>query len=63
MKRAYGRFAFADRHGTVLDNPPLPEEIAGDPVLGALKLVAWPGSDELLPRGGDRGARIAPFKL
>lgn len=45
----------ADRHGTVLDNPPLPEDIAGDPVLGALKLVAWSGNDRLLPRGGERG--------
>ena len=53
-------FTLADRHGTVLDNPPLPEEIAGDPVLGALKLVAWSGNDKLLPRGGDRGAR-APY--
>ena len=48
--------AQADRHGTVLDNPPLPEEIALDPLLGALKLVAWSGNDALLPRGGDRGA-------
>lgn len=46
----------ADRHGTVLDNPPLPEEIALDPILGAFKLVAWSGNDALLPRGGDRGA-------
>ena len=46
----------ADRHGMVLDNPPLPEEIALDPVLGALKLIAWSGDDALLPRGGARGA-------
>jgi hypothetical protein len=51
-----GFYARADRHGTVLDNPPLPEELALDALLGALKLVAWSGNDALLPRGGDRGA-------
>lgn len=49
------RVWLADRHGCVLDNPPLAEEICEDPVLSALKLVAWSGDDSLLPRGGDRG--------
>ncbi|CAL8460737.1 g268 [Coccomyxa elongata] len=44
-----------DRHGCVLDNPPLAEEICEDPVLSALKLIAWSGDDSLLPRGGERG--------
>ena len=39
----------------VLDNPPLPEEICAEPLLGALKLVAWAGDDSLLPRSGARG--------
>ena len=43
----------------MLDNPPLPEELASDTVLGALKLVAWSGDDRLLPRAGDRGAQSA----
>ena len=45
----------ADRDGTVLDNPPLPEEISADPLLGALKLIAWSGNNALLPRSGTRG--------
>lgn len=45
----------ADRDGTVLDNPPLPEEISADPLLGSLKLIAWSGNDEMLPRSGARG--------
>ena len=39
----------------VLDNPPLPEEICAEPLLGALKLVAWAGDDSLLPRLGAHG--------
>ena len=35
--------------------PPLPEAIAYDPILGSLKLIARPGDEALLPRGGDRG--------
>lgn len=49
------RCCVADRNGAVLDNPPLPEEICEDPVLSALKLVAWSGDDSLLPRAGERG--------
>ncbi len=45
----------ADRDGLVLDHPPLPEDIAGDPLLQPLKLVAMAGTDELLPRNGERG--------
>ena len=45
----------ADRDGTVLDAPFLPEAIAYDPILGSLKLIARPGDEALLPRGGDRG--------
>ena len=45
----------ADREGTVLDAPPLPEAIAFDPILGSRKLIARPGDETLLPRGGDRG--------
>ena len=50
-----GGVCCADRDGTVLDNPPLPEEICADPLLGALKLIAWSGNDALLPRSGARG--------
>lgn len=45
----------SDREGTVLDNPWVPEAIALHPTLRYLKLVAWAGCDELLPRGGERG--------
>lgn len=55
MCRLSERCSCADREGTVLDNPPLPEEICGDPLLGALKLIAWSGDDALLPRSGARG--------
>eukprot|EP00983_Pelagomonas_calceolata_P030693 964171-Pelagomonas_calceolata.AAC.1 len=44
-----------DRFGTVLDNPPLAEDICHDPVLRGLKLVAAPGDSNLLPRNGVRG--------
>ena len=39
----------------MLDNPPLLEEICAEPLLGALKLIAWAGDDGLLPRSGVRG--------
>ncbi len=39
----------------MLDAPPLAEEIATDPLLAGLKLVAWAGDDGLLPRRGARG--------
>ena len=45
----------ADRDGVVLDAPPLPEAILYDPILGGRKLIAQPGDEALLPRGGDRG--------
>ena len=45
----------ADRAGTVLDAPPLPEAILFDPILGSRKLIARPGNGALLPRGGERG--------
>ena len=38
-----------------MDNPPLPEEICANPLLGGLKLAAWSGDDKLLPRQGARG--------
>lgn len=44
-----------DTEGNILDNPPLAEDIAQDPVLQGLKLIAWPADDSLLPRGGERG--------
>eukprot|EP01026_Neomeris_dumetosa_P046290 TRINITY_DN3939_c0_g1_i4.p1 TRINITY_DN3939_c0_g1~~TRINITY_DN3939_c0_g1_i4.p1 ORF type:complete len:390 (-),score=60.05 TRINITY_DN3939_c0_g1_i4:233-1321(-) len=44
-----------DEHGTVLDAPPLLEEIALDPVLGDLTLIASVGDEGLLPRLGERG--------
>jgi len=47
--------ALADRSGNILDNPPLVEEIAKDPLLRGLKLIAWSADDTLLPRGGVRG--------
>lgn len=45
----------ADRYGNILDNPPLAEAIATDPLLADVKLVAWPGDTTLLPRQGQRG--------
>ena len=39
----------------MLDNPWVPEAIALHPTLRYLKLVAWAGCDDLLPRGGGRG--------
>ena len=47
--------ASADREGLVQDAPPLGDELAQDPALAALKLVAWPADDTLLPRAGERG--------
>jgi len=44
-----------DRFGSVLDSPPLAEDIARDPELRGLKLVAAPSNNALLPRGGVRG--------
>lgn len=44
-----------DQFGGIMDNPPLAEDIATDPVLGHMKLVAATGLAELLPRGGVRG--------
>ncbi|KAK9809286.1 hypothetical protein WJX73_001102 [Symbiochloris irregularis] len=44
-----------DRNGNVLDNPPLAETIAAEPLLADVRLVAWPGDIRLLPRGGQRG--------
>ena len=45
----------ADRDGNVVDNPALAEELISDPVLRHLKMIAWPGNEALLPRGGERG--------
>lgn len=45
----------ADSEGSILDNPPLAEEIAQDALLQGLKLIAWAADDSLLPRGGARG--------
>lgn len=39
----------------MLDAPPLVHEIAVDPLLGHLKLIAQPLDDKLLPREGSRG--------
>ena len=44
-----------DRDGQVQDAPPLGDELAQDPTLAALKLVAWAADDSLLPRAGERG--------
>lgn len=45
----------ADTDGNILDNPPLADEIAQDPLLQSLKLIAWVADDTLLPRLGERG--------
>lgn len=45
----------ADRDGTVLDAPPLPHEIAADPVLADRRIVAAPADAGLLARSGVRG--------
>lgn len=45
----------ADADGNILDNPPLADEIAQDPLLQGLKLIAWVADDTLLPRLGARG--------
>ena len=39
----------------MLDAPPLAEDIAGDPVLRGLKLVAAVSNPALLPRLAERG--------
>jgi pullulanase/glycogen debranching enzyme len=44
-----------DRDGNVQDAPPVADELAQDPSLAALKLVAWAADDSLLPRTGERG--------
>ncbi|KAL3146430.1 hypothetical protein ABBQ32_003110 [Trebouxia sp. C0010 RCD-2024] len=44
-----------DADGSILDNPPLAEDIAQDPLLQGLKLIAWVADDTLLPRLGERG--------
>ncbi|KAG2422373.1 hypothetical protein HXX76_016097 [Chlamydomonas incerta] len=44
-----------DKFGAVLDAPPLAEDIAGDPVLRDLKLVAAVSNPALLPRLAERG--------
>jgi isoamylase len=44
-----------DPHGGVLDSPPMVEELATDPVLAGLKIIAAPADTSLLPRGGERG--------
>ena len=45
----------ADADGNILDNPPLAEDIAQDPLLQGLKVIAWVADDTLLPRLGERG--------
>lgn len=45
----------ADADGNILDNPPLADDIAQDPLLQGLKLIAWVADDTLLPRLGARG--------
>ena len=52
-----------DRDGLVLDAPPLVEAIAHDPRLRALKLIAAPGDDALLPRGAGSSASDADEEL
>jgi isoamylase len=44
-----------DKFGGVLDNPSLAEEIASDPVLRHLKLIAAVSNPALLPRLAERG--------
>ena len=44
-----------DTDGNILDNPPLADDIAQDPLLQDLKLIAWVADDTLLPRLGQRG--------
>lgn len=44
-----------DSDGFILDAPPLVEALAHDPLLADLMLLATPGDDSLLPRGGSRG--------
>ncbi|KAL0049338.1 hypothetical protein WJX82_011691 [Trebouxia sp. C0006] len=44
-----------DADGNILDNPPLADDIAQDPLLQSLKLIAWVADDTLLPRLGERG--------
>ena len=44
-----------DRDGNVQDAPPVADELAQDPNLAGLKLVAWAADDSLLPRTGERG--------
>ena len=46
---------YADADGNILDNPPLANDIAQDPLLQSLKLIAWVADDTLLPRLGERG--------
>ena len=47
--------ACADSEGSILDNPPLAEEIAQDGLLQGMKMIAWAPDDSLLPRAGARG--------
>ncbi|GFR50536.1 hypothetical protein Agub_g12806 [Astrephomene gubernaculifera] len=44
-----------DKFGSVLDSPPLVEQLAGDPQLRGLKLLAAVSEPALLPRQGERG--------
>ena len=44
-----------DKFGSIMDSPALAEEVAYDPVLRDLKLVAGVSDPQLLPRGGERG--------
>ncbi len=46
---------YADADGNILDNPPLADDIAQDPLLQSLKLIAWVADDTLLPRLDERG--------
>ena len=58
LRQVYTRLPLgwrADRDGNILDNPPLAETIATDPLLADVRLVAWPGDARLLPRAGVRG--------
>ncbi|GIL45006.1 hypothetical protein Vafri_2415 [Volvox africanus] len=44
-----------DKFGSVMDNPTLAEEIASDPLLRNLKLIAAVSNPSLLPRSAERG--------